>query len=225
MKKSNVYSSVRTTHGVVNNAALVLRKKIYKVLSGLVDLPSCDQVLDVGVTADQDRLESNFFEIMFPEKSRLTCLSDQDASWMEQRWPGLRFVLGDGRCMPFPDDTFDLVFSNAVIEHAGSEISQKELIHECFRVSRRFVFISTPNRWHPLEFHTALPLIHWLPKKWHRKILSAIGFEYLSRPDNLNLLSRKSLGRLINKIGGGGGNIFILFIKFYRLAISHNTLH
>ena len=27
----------------------------------------------------------------------------------------------------------------------------------------RRVFLTTPNRWFPIEVHTRLPLVHWLP--------------------------------------------------------------
>ena len=30
------------------------------------------------------------------------------------------------------------------------------------RVGKR-VFLTTPNRWFPVEVHTRLPLVHWLP--------------------------------------------------------------
>ena len=40
-----------------------------------------------------------------------------------------------------------------------------QLIAECSRVAKRMVFLTTPNRWFPIEVHTALPLIHWLPGK------------------------------------------------------------
>ena len=31
-------------------------------------------------------------------------------------------------------------------------------------LSKDYVVISTPNRFYPIEFHTKLPLLHWLPK-------------------------------------------------------------
>ncbi len=34
-------------------------------------------------------------------------------------------------------------------------------------MSRKGLFVTTPNRWFPIEFHTVLPLVHWLPKRQH----------------------------------------------------------
>ena len=65
------------------------------------------------------------------------------------------------RC-PFDDGSFDVVFSNAVIEHVGDRERQGQLVREALRVGRR-VFLTTPNRWFPVEVHTRLPFVHWLP--------------------------------------------------------------
>jgi hypothetical protein len=62
------------------------------------------------------------------------------------------------------------VHSAAVIEHVGSFARQCDFLKECCRVARRAVFVTTPNRWFPVEFHTILPLVHWLPKPAFRTL-------------------------------------------------------
>ena len=57
----------------------------------------------------------------------------------------------------------DVVFSNAVIEHVGGREEQRRFVAEALRVGRR-AFVTTPNRWFPIEVHTRLPLVHWLPE-------------------------------------------------------------
>ena len=47
------------------------------------------------------------------------------------------------------DGTFDVVFSNAVIEHVGGEEEQLRFVAEALRVGRR-AFITTPNRLFPV---------------------------------------------------------------------------
>jgi hypothetical protein len=59
------------------------------------------------------------------------------------------------------------------------------------------VFVTTPNRRHPIEFHTATPLLHYLPPHIYRKIYAAVGFEFFSKEENLNLLDAAQLLELL----------------------------
>ena len=40
---------------------------------------------------------------------------------------------------------------------------QQRFVDESLRVAPR-AFVTTPNRWFPIEVHTRLPLVHWLPE-------------------------------------------------------------
>ena len=51
-----------------------------------------------------------------------------------------------------------------------------------------------------MEFHTKIPLIHWIPKKLHRKILKFFGFYFLSKEQNLNLLTKNDLINFMKKL-------------------------
>ncbi len=79
-------------------------------------------------------------------------------------------MAGDGRLLPFPDRSFDLVFSNSVIEHVGDAASQEQFAREVARVGRAY-WVQTPNRWFPVEQHLLTPLVHWLPKRWQRALV------------------------------------------------------
>jgi SAM-dependent methyltransferase len=148
-----------------------------------------DRILDIGVTSDTLFRESNFFEEFYPHKDRIVCVGTEDGSHLEKRHPGLRFVrVQPGEGLPFSDREFDIVFSNAVVEHAGNLKNQTAFVEEARRVGKR-VFITTPNRWFPVEHHTALPLLHYLPKGVYRRILSRSSLEYWSHEENLNLLT------------------------------------
>jgi hypothetical protein len=208
MTNTNVYSAHKK-ESVLHKAAYNTRKKIYKILSDEINLEEIQTIIDVGVTADREIISSNFFENLYPHHERITAFSDQDASWMEECYPGIKFQQGTALNMPFNDNTFDLVFSSAVLEHVGNIKNQKKFIEECMRISKQYVFITTPNRFYPIELHTALPFIHWLPKRIHRKILKTIGFDYLSLEENLNLLTKKDLNKICEEhkaeTRGGGG--------------------
>ena len=82
----------------------------------------------------------------------------------------------------------------------GSENNQIKMISNIIKLSKKIFIIITPNRNHPIEFHTKLPLIHWLPKKTHRFILSLLGFKFLALEKNLNLLNQKNLEQYMKKL-------------------------
>ncbi len=83
---------------------------------------------------------------------------------------GFDCVGADGCRLPFADRTFDVVFSNSVIEHVGSADRQKEFADEIRRVGRAY-WVQTPNFWFPVEAHLLTPAVHWLPKSWQRAVL------------------------------------------------------
>jgi len=117
------------------------------------------RVLDVGGTLDYWRL--------LPDPPRVTLLNTLMASETLRAVPG--WVAGDGRALPFRDKSFDVVFSNSVIEHVGDRESQARFASEVERVGRRY-WVQTPNRWFPLEQHLIMPGVHWLPPRWQRAL-------------------------------------------------------
>jgi hypothetical protein len=80
------------------------------------------------------------------------------------------WVAGDGRLLPFRDASFDIVFSNSVIEHVGDAESQRQFAAEVMRVGRAW-WVQTPNRRFPVEQHLLTPLIHWMPRAVQRAIV------------------------------------------------------
>jgi SAM-dependent methyltransferase len=146
------------------------------------------RILDVGVTPDTDIEDSNYLERWYPHTDRITATSVEDASGLESAFPGLRFVRITDRTLPFEDGSFDVVFSSAVIEHVGDREHQRHFLSECLRIGRRF-FLTTPNRWCPVELHTFLPFVHWLPQPMHQAVLRRVGQQEWASTDNLNLLS------------------------------------
>lgn len=177
--------------GIPEKLSWHARKKMFTSLMRLAKPNFKTEILDVGVTSDR-RLDSNFFEKLYPYPQKITAVGLEDASFLEADYPGLKYVRADGLSLPFADKSFDLVVSFAVIEHIGSYRRQETFVRELLRVGKT-VFITTPNRWYPIEFHTILPLIHWLPPSWFRKILRWIGKDFFAREENLNLLNEKKL--------------------------------
>jgi hypothetical protein len=169
------------------------RQKMFSKFMDNIQPARNDTVIDIGVTSDERYQESNYFERLYPYKDKIVCVGTEDGSYLESKYPGLKFrLITPHERLPFKDKEFDIAFSNAVIEHVGSQENQHAFILEMLRVSRSF-FLTTPNRWFPIELHTAIPLLHFLPKPAYRKLLKKMGETYWSKEENLNLLTRKEL--------------------------------
>lgn len=175
--------------------SLKARKAMFDVFMAKTGPTPTSKVIDIGVTPDRSLADSNAFEQFYPWKDRITATSFEDASFLEKQYPGLRFVCTDGRTLPFPDKEFDVAYSSAVLEHVGDAESQRQFIWEMMRISKRF-YLAVPNRWFPLELHTFIPLVHWLPKPAHRRILRAIGKDFWSKETNLNLVGASEMRSL-----------------------------
>jgi hypothetical protein len=120
---------------------------------------------------------------------------------------------------PFDDEAFDWVFCESVIEHVGGAKRQYLLLEELMRVARKGIFVTTSNRWHPIEFYTALPLLHWLPSSWWKRILRFLGKEVWASESMLNLLDAKALQKFVNMLPQAPecsiGHIRFLGLKAY----------
>jgi Methyltransferase domain len=168
------------------------RRKMALFLAQLAPTPE-SRVVDVGVTdggfgeGEGPAATHNFFEAMYPWPERITAVSTQHLDRFQAAFPQVRCVRADGRRLPFADDEFELAFSNAVVEHVGGRDDQRRFVHELCRVARRG-FVTTPNRRFPLEVHTLLPFVHWLPRREREAVYrllrreQGVGVELLSLP-------------------------------------------
>lgn len=78
---------------------------------------------------------------------------------------GFEYIVGSGLQLPFSDKTFDLAFSNSVIEHVGSKGNQAKFAEEMTRVGKK-IYCQTPCRLFPVDPHLTTPFLHWLPVRW-----------------------------------------------------------
>lgn len=179
--------------------ATMMRKRMFaSFMDEFTPRPS-ESILDIGVTSDQTYSSSNYLEALYPYKDRITAAGIDDASFLETLYPGIAFKHANALDLPFDDASFDLVHSSAVLEHVGSKANQIKMVEECLRVARRGVCITTPNRWFPIEVHTQVPLVHWLPKPWCRAIYTKTGYGFFADEANLNLATEAELREIMRR--------------------------
>src|ERR1700722_4974658 len=136
------------------------RSRRMALLAKTVGLAAGMRVLDVGGTIEIWRLG--------PVMPRVVLLNQ--AFWPHQIEEAESVVLGDGTNLPFADQSFDLVFSNSVIEHVGSRAAQARFAAEIARGGKQY-WVQTPNRYFPIEQPLWTPLVHLLPRAWQAAIL------------------------------------------------------
>ncbi|EOZ92009.1 hypothetical protein A33Q_4102 [Indibacter alkaliphilus LW1] len=138
-----------------------LRNRRFQVFEDLIDknFPASQvvHILDVGGTA-------YFWEdknMVLEGRVKVTLLNLEE----EHNLPfGVNSISGDATDLSqFDDNSFDLVFSNSVIEHLYTWKNQKKMATECMRVGKKY-FVQTPNKHFLVEAHYALPLIQYAPK-------------------------------------------------------------
>ncbi|MDT8069965.1 MAG: class I SAM-dependent methyltransferase [Terriglobia bacterium] len=89
---------------------------------------------------------------------------------LPEQSPIFPYVQANALNIPFPDNSFDVVFSNSLIEHVGGWEDQQQCAREMSRVGKR-LWIQTPNRRFPIEPHLLAPFIHWLPRSVQRVLI------------------------------------------------------
>jgi hypothetical protein len=81
----------------------------------------------------------------------------------KQRYENIEPRVGDATDLSeLPDRSFDVVFSNSVIEHLETFERQAAMAAEVRRLAPLY-WVQTPNFWFPIEPHFLTPAWHWLP--------------------------------------------------------------
>ena len=195
----------------------IIHKKRLEIISIIKDKLGNDNfkdILDIGTTADTSE-SSNLVIKSLKNFETYKSISDQKiiSSFFSK-------TLQKSITEDFSNDevetySSDVVISNATLEHVGSHQEQLKMLKNIIKLTKKLFIVVTPNRMHPVEFHSKIPFIHWLPKKIHRKILSIFGLKYLSKEKNLNLLKTSDLINLMKNFNNIEFDIkYVKFLLF-----------
>lgn len=136
-------------------------EKFYKIFQPLHDT----KVLDIGGAPNTWLVESRYglafpvtlINLRFPDRDMLTA----------SRFSA---VEGDATQLPFSDESFEIVFSNSVIEHMTTMERQQAFASEARRVAKK-LWIQTPARSFPIEPHLLTPFFQYFPNSLKRHVV------------------------------------------------------
>ncbi|MCI0541020.1 MAG: class I SAM-dependent methyltransferase [Verrucomicrobiales bacterium] len=146
------------------------------------------QLLDIGGGVGID----GEFRPVYERFAAVTVINLEPKTLDDDGTQDYRLVLGDGCQLPFSARSFDWVFSNAVIEHVGGWERQKRFAEEIRRVASKGYFVTTPDKYFPIEPHTLCPCYQFLPVAAQKRFVRYTP-GYLTQYEEINLLSSKQL--------------------------------
>jgi hypothetical protein len=167
------------------------------MIDGVVRRKGCCSILDVGGTRNYWRIVPDEFWHRYPVS---ILIANIDRSRVGNPDGPFSYACADACELPYPDESFDILHSNSVIEHVGDWGRQVAFSREVDRVGSGY-FVQTPNWWFPWEPHFGMPLFQFLPtslqvsllmsaqRGWHQR--SPTVGEAMRRIDSCRLLDAR----------------------------------
>lgn len=190
------------------------RKSRMKRFTEAMALTDGTRVLDLGGQPEiWDTVESRLkiFCVNLPGIAREEYKSHHDIVYLE----------GDGCDMSeFPDQDFDIVFSNSVIEHVGDIERQQAFASEVARLGKRY-WVQTPSKGFPIEAHCGMPLWWFYPEKFRQFMIERWRKDlpkWTEMVETTRVISKRELGRLFPD-----GQIFTERMIFPKSNIAFRT--
>jgi SAM-dependent methyltransferase len=193
-KLDGQYYEAAAPHSLGERLVIVARDRIYDDMIRHCRPAPDATILDVGVS-DVVNDAANMLERKYPHPDRISAAGLGPGEAFKAAFPAVAYrQIKANRPLPYADHGFDIAVSNAVLEHVGSRPHQAAFLRELCRVAKK-VFISVPNRYFPVEHHTAIPLLHfWRPG--FELACHWLGKAEWAQERNLILMSRRRLAGL-----------------------------
>ena len=181
-------------HSLYSQIFKIWRKKRFQQFLDIIKPQPDEVLLDVGGTP--------YFWLSFAQPvKRIDALNVTDSPWDRDGHPrhNIHTSVGDGCALGMPDKSYEIGFSNSVIEHVGSWDNQKRFASEIRRVAQR-LWVQTPAYECPIEPHYIAPFVHYLPHSVQRHMIRWGTLRgWLSRPSKAWINEMIETTRLLKK--------------------------
>jgi len=149
-------------HSAIGTIVPFFRKKRMARFVNTVSPSAETDVLDVGGGAyNWDLISAKF---------KVTLLNLYKLKEMLSAHGYCDFVVGDGTALTYSDNSFDIVYSNSVMEHLYTWEKQRKFASALNRVWKR-LGVQTPAKSFFIEPHLITQFVLYLPKIWQRHLL------------------------------------------------------
>ncbi|MDR1190149.1 MAG: class I SAM-dependent methyltransferase [Verrucomicrobiales bacterium] len=181
-------------HNIYRLIFKIWRKKRFQLFCRILHPEITDTLLDVGGYPDE--------WTQYPRVvANIDVLNVHQITWDAGQAPEyrIRALVGNGCALTLADKSYDIGFSNSVIEHVGAWEQQCAFAAEISRVCHQ-LWIQTPAYECPIEPHFIAPMVHWLPlglRKFVARWLTPWG--WLWRPDQQTVDNEVASIRLLTK--------------------------
>lgn len=183
---------------LVRNFSKEARKKRAALFRNSFQLDENTKILDLG---SETGSAINLILQDTPIKPENVYIADINSDVLEKGKEQYGFVpvlIDESGRLPFDDQFFDIVYCSSVIEHvtvpkkevwsfySGEKFKQQALKHqkefarEIQRLGKQY-FVQTPYRYFPVESHSWLPFIGWLPRRLVIPILKFTNLFWLKK--------------------------------------------
>jgi ubiquinone/menaquinone biosynthesis C-methylase UbiE len=192
------------------------REQKYRLFLQLLRPTPQMRILNVGASGTHIGLPEQL-ESFYEHRSQITGggISFADVQDYRDSFSGVQAIVFDGCALPFADQSFDIVYSNAVLEHLPGDESVERFAAEVQRVGKGW-FVTTPNFWYPVDPHYHLPFVQLLRETAQRSLVKRLG---KTPYEHLRLLTAKQLRRLFP-----GGEVVGCRVTFYpETLIAYRT--
>lgn len=184
----------RAVHTVYAFISKRWRKRRFELFCQLMRPSPADILLDVGG-------HPQFWTAHPQPVARIDTLNLHEVQWVPASAPQhhIRTLIGDGCSLDMAARSYDIGFSNSVIEHVGTWERQQQFASEIRRVAKA-LWVQTPAYECPVEPHYMTPFIHYLPRSIRKRLLRwGTVWGWIARPDQSEIDAMMEGLRLLRK--------------------------
>ena len=175
--------------GFISRVRTASRHRRSALFRSMFDLGPQTRILDLGGSNGAHVHSLLAGTAVRPENVHVADVDQQAVNTAAARFGFVPVVLPADADLPFDDAYFDLVLCSSVLEHvtipddeiwrerstarfqARARERQQRFAREIGRVTRGY-FVQVPNRWFPIETHTWLPMVGYMPRSWQLRVIA-----------------------------------------------------